>query len=107
MKFALGALLVVAFLTGMLLLNIIPFESSSPRGWAIMVLVGLPACLLVQMLSEYVVEKVNVKMEARRERKGINTTGMRALVMLLVVPLVLAQLYYSGLVFVLPRFYGP
>jgi len=107
LKIALGALLVIAFLTGMLLLNIFSFVPSSPTGWAILVLVGVPAYLLVQMLGKYVMEKVDAKVEARRERKGINTTGVRALVMLLVGPLVLVPLFYFGLVFALPRFYGP
>jgi hypothetical protein len=104
LKIALGVLLVVAFLTGMLLLNIFPLMPSSPAGWAILILAGVPAYLLVQMLGEYVMEKVNAKVEARRERKGINATGMRALVMLLVGLLVVVPLVYFGLVFVLSRF---
>jgi hypothetical protein len=59
------------------------------------------------MLGEYVIEKVNAKVEAGRERKGINTTGVRALVMLLVGLFLLVPLFYFGLVFVLPRFYSP
>jgi hypothetical protein len=104
LKIALGALLVVAFLTGMLLLNIFPLMPSSPAGWAILVLAGVPAYLLVQMLGEHVMEKVNAKVEASRERKGINATGVRALVMLLVGLLVVVPLFYFGLVFVLSRF---
>jgi len=106
-KFALAALLVIAFLTGMLLLNISPFVPSSPTGWAILVLAGVPAYLLMQMLGEHVMEKINAKVEVRRAHKGINTTGVRALVMLLVGLLVLVPLFYFGLVFSLPRFYGP
>ncbi len=107
LKIAVGALLVVAFLSGMVLLNIFPLMPSSPAGWAILVLAGVPAYLLVQMLGEHVTEKVNAKVEAGRERKGINTTGVRALVMLLVGLFLLVPLFYFGLVFVLPRFYGP
>lgn len=107
MKVALGVLLVIAFLTGMLLLNIFPLMPSSPAGWAILVLAAVPACRLVPMLGEYVMEKVNAEVEASRERKGINTTGVRALVMLLVGMLVVVPLFYFGLVFLLPRFYGP
>ena len=103
MKIALGALLVIAFLTGLLLLSIFPFMPSSPAGWAILVLAGVPAYLL----GEYVMEKVNAKVEASRERKGINTTGVRALFMLLVGLFVVVPLFYFGLVFVLSRFYGP
>ncbi len=106
-KIALGAVLVAAFLTGILLLNIFPLTPSSPAGWAILVLAGVPAYLLLQMLGEYVMEKVNAKVEASRERRGINTTGVRALVMLLVGLLVVVPLFYFGLVFALSRFYGP
>jgi hypothetical protein len=49
-------------------------------------------------------EKVNAKVEASRERKGINTTGGRALVMLVVGLLVVVPLFYFGLVFMLSRF---
>ena len=107
LKIASGALLVIAFLTGMLLLNIFPFVPSSPTGWAIMVLVGVPAYLLTQMLGEHVMEGIDAKVEVRREQKGINTTGVRALVMLLVGLLVLVPLFYLGLVFSLARFYVP
>ena len=107
LKIVVGALLVIAFLTGMLLLNIVPFVPSSPAGWTVLILVGVPAYLLVQILGEYVMEKVNAKVEARRKRKGINTTGVRALVMLLVGLLLLLPLFYLGLILALPRFYGP
>jgi len=107
LRMSLGALLIVALLTGISLLNIFPFAPSSPMGWAILVLVGVPAYLIVQMLGEYVMEKVNAKVGASRERKGINSTGVRALVMLLAGLLVLVPLFYFGLVFALPRFYGP
>ena len=69
-----------------------------------MVLASVLAYLLLQMLGEYVMEKVNAKVEASRERKGINTTGGRALVMLVVGLLVVVPLVYFGLVFVLSRF---
>ena len=52
-------------------------------------------------------EKINAKVEASRGREVINTTGVRALVMLPVGVMVLVPLFYSGLVFALPRFYGP
>ena len=102
-KIALGAVLVAAFLTGIMLLNIFPLTPSSPAGWAILVLAGVPAYLLVQILGEHVMEKVNAKVEASRERRGINTTGVRALVMLLAGLLVVVPLFYFGLVFVLSR----
>jgi uncharacterized membrane protein SirB2 len=61
LKIALGALLVIAFLTGLLLLSIFPFMPSSPAGWAILVLAGVPAYLLVQTLGEYVMEKITTR----------------------------------------------
>ena len=104
MKLAVGALFVISSLTVTSLPDTFP---SSPAGWAIFVIVGVPAYLLVQMLGEYVIEKVNAKVEAGRERKGINTTGVRALVMLLVGLFLLVPLFYFGLVFALSRFQGP
>jgi hypothetical protein len=106
LKIAFGALFVFALLTGMLLLNIFASMPSSLAGWALLILVGVPAYLLVQILGEHVMEKVTAKVEARRERKGINTTGVRALVMLL-VGLLLVPLLYVGLVFALSWFHGP
>ena len=70
-----------------------------------MILAGVPACLLVQVLGEYAVEAVNAKVEDSRERKGLNTTGVRALVILL-AGLLLVQLFYSGLVIALSWFHG-
>ena len=90
-----------------LLLNVFPSVPSSQADWEILILVGVPTYLLVQMLGEYVMDKVNAKVDASRERKGMNTTGVRALVMLLVGLLLLVPLFYFGLVFVLRRFYGP
>ena len=99
MKLAVGALFVISSLTVTSLPDTFP---SSPAGWVILILVGVPAYLLVQ----YAMEMADARVEDRRERNGINTTGVRALVMLL-AGVSLVPPFYFGLVFALSRFQGP
>jgi hypothetical protein len=61
-----GTLALWVFLVGMILLEVVPYTPRTPQGWALLLLAGPPAYLVLQWFGEEVVGKRVARIRAPR-----------------------------------------